>query len=72
MRGVGRCGSVACGVAQRVQTGAFRFVLTFFCILDVVLMDFSCWLFVFVCLCAAVYGVIKNNNKGLFIAHEPK
>jgi len=37
--------------------------LRFFCIVDVVLMYFSCQLFVFVCLCAAVYGAIKNNNN---------
>jgi len=29
VRGAGRCGSVACGVAQRAQPGAFRFVFTF-------------------------------------------
>jgi len=30
VRGTGRRGSVACGVAQRAQLGAFRLVFTFF------------------------------------------
>jgi len=36
VRGAGRRGSVACGVAQRALLCAFMFVLmSFFCILDV-------------------------------------
>ena len=56
VRGAGRRGSVACGVAQRALLCAFMFVpmsfLHFKCILA---------LFVFVCLCAAEYGVIKKG-----------
>ena len=56
VRGAGRRGSVACGVAQRALLCAFMFVLMSF---FVFLMHFS--FFVFVCLCAAVYGVIKKG-----------
>ena len=41
VRGAGRRGSVACGVAQRAQLGAFRLVFTFLyfiCSLDVFLV----------------------------------
>jgi len=60
VRGAGRSGSVACGVAQRAQLGAFRLVFTFLyfrCSLDAFLVVSS------LCLCAVVYGVIKNNNN---------
>jgi len=51
VRGAGRRGSVACGVAPRALLCAFMFVLMSF-------LYFRCILafFVFVCLCAAVYG----------------
>ena len=48
-------GSVACGVAQRALLCAFMFVLMSF-------LYFRCIL-AFLYLCAAVYGVIKNNNN---------
>ena len=59
VRRAGRRGSVACGVAQRALLCAFMVVLMSF------FLYFRCILafFVFVCLCAAVYGVIKNNNN---------
>ena len=66
VRGTGRRGSVACGVAQRALLSAFMFVFMSFLYFR---SYFRCILafFVFVCLCAAVYGVIKNNNnKGPF------
>ena len=64
VRGAGRRGSVACGVAQRALLCAF---IAFIDLL-IVLMSFLYFrlyfsFFIFVCLCAAVYGVIKNNNK---------
>jgi len=51
VRGAGRGGSVACGVAQCAQLGAFRLVFTFLyfrCSLDVFLVVSS------LCLCAGV------------------
>jgi len=64
VRGAGRSGSVACGVAQRALLCAFMFVLMSFLYFR---SYFKCILafFVFVCLCAAVYGVIKNNNNNV-------
>ena len=55
--GAGRRGSVACGVAQRALLRSF-YVCT-----DVLFLHFRCILafFVFVCLCAAEYGVIKKG-----------
>jgi len=62
VRGAGRSGSVACGVAQRALLCVFMFVLMSFLYFR---SYFRCIFsfFVFVCLCAAVYGVIKNNNN---------
>jgi len=48
VRGAGRRGSVACGVAQRAKPVLLDLYLRF-CILDVFLMNFSCS-----CLCACV------------------
>ena len=51
VRGAGRRGSVACGVAQRAQLGAFTLVFTFLyfrCSLDAFLVVSS------LCLCASV------------------
>jgi len=62
VRGAGRRGSVACGVAQHALLCAFMFVLMSFLYFRRILA-FSA----FVCLCAAVYGVIKNNNEGSLI-----
>jgi len=57
VRGAGRRGSVACAAAQRALLCAFMFVLMLF-------LYFRCILafFVFVCLCAAVHGVIKKER----------
>ena len=60
VHGAGCRGSVTCGVAQCAHLGTFRLVFMFLyfrCSLDVFLLV-SSW-----CLCAAVYGVIKNNNN---------
>ena len=46
--GAGRRGSVACGVSQCAHLGALDLYLRF-CILDAVLMYFTCYQFVFVC-----------------------
>jgi len=59
VRGAGRRGSVACAVAQRALLCAFMFVLMFFLYFR---SYFRCILAVLY-LCAAVYGVIKNNNN---------
>jgi len=63
VRGAGRRGSVACGVAQCLHLGLLDLYLRF-CILDAVLMYFY---LLPVCVCAAVYGVIKNNNNNIII-----
>jgi len=61
VHGAGRRGSVACGVAQRaLLLCAFMFVCMPFMYFR---LYFRCILAFFVFVCAAVYGVIKNNNK---------
>jgi len=40
VRGAGRRGSVACGVAQRALLSAFMFVFMSFCILDCISVVF--------------------------------
>jgi len=66
VRGAGRRGSVACGVAQRALLCAFMFLLMSFLYFR---SYFRCILafFVFVYLCAAVCGVIKNNNNNVCV-----
>ena len=60
----GRRGSVACGVAQRALLCAFMFVFMSFLYFR---LYFRCILAFFVFVCAAVYGVIKNNKKRIII-----
>jgi len=61
VRGAGRRGSVACEVAQRaLLLCAFMFVCMSFMYFR---LYFRCILAFFVFVCAAVYGVIKNNKN---------
>jgi len=61
VRGASRRGSVACAVAQRALLCAFMFVFMSF----LYFRSYFRRILAFLYLCAAVYGVIKNNNNNI-------